>query len=67
MQRVEDGRLWVGHEGRAEKDIRIPERNAVFSQCSGCEITVGVEVVQNIAAGQRSIGEEQSVVEQPNE
>ena len=64
MQRVEHSGLRVGKEGRTEKNIGIPKRNLSSTKGCGRVVSIGVEVVQNVAARQHSVCEEQRIKEQ---
>ena len=66
MQGVEYRRLWIGQERHAHKNIRIPQRDFAITQGRGGKVAIGIEVEQNIPAGQHPIGKDQRIVEQPN-
>ena len=67
MQGIQRRCLRIGKKGRAHKDVGVPEGNVSSAQGSGCIVAVGIEVVENVAAGQYAIRKQKAVEEQQDE
>ena len=67
VQGIKRRRLRIGKKWRTHEDVRVPERNAARAQRGGCIVAVGIEVVENVAAGQYPIRKQESVEEKQDE
>ncbi len=67
VQGIQGRGLRIGEEGRAHKDVRVPEGDAPVAQRGGGVVSVGIEVVEDVAAGQHPIGKEKAIEQKENE
>ena len=64
VQGIKRRGLRIGKEWRTHKNIWVPKGNSTRAQGGGRVVAVGIEVVEDVAAGQYSIRKKETVKEQ---